>query len=259
MKWQRADSGLLLPDRELEVPRRLRPLSMAAPQQALLGGGAASTFANVSLQMHMEGGSLVDSSTNAHTLTVSGATQDTGWAYFGSKSLLISTVGGNQNRVTAANHAAFDMGTGEFTIRFALRIATVQTAILINKASGTGSSPFVVFISTNKLVFRITNQASGTVDITSTTTLAANTDYWVCCRRRNDTSNMVTELAINGTIEATSPTQLLTFDLFDNTGPLVIGNYNSGATFPLLGRMDEIRIAKMLETVAVPGSAFADS
>jgi hypothetical protein len=263
MRFRHASSALLLPDRELEVPRRLRPLSMAAPQQALLGGGSGgSTFALVSLLMHMEGGTLVDSSSNAHALTASGATQDTGWSKFGTKSLLVSTTGGNQNRVTAADHAAFDMGTDEFTIEFALRVATLQLAIILTKATGTGNSPFHVRLdSANKILFRVTNQAGGLVDITSTTTIAANTDYWVTCRRRNNVAggNMVTELAINGSIEATSPTQLLTFDLFDNTGPLVIGNYNSGATFPLLARVDELRISRMLQSVSVPGAAFPDS
>jgi hypothetical protein len=267
MKFRRSGGGLLLSDHEIERPRRLQPL-MAAPQQMLMAGGGSSgtPFSAVSLLMHMEGGSFVDSSSYAHVVTASGATQDTGWAYFGTKSALIATTGGNQNRLTVPHHSTLDPGADEFTLEFALRLSsTGTTQVVLGKAAGTGVYPFQVIVtSADKLVFRGFDSGSALFSIESTTTLAANTDYWVQCRRFNGVVGGTTaahmQLAIAGTQEATSPAYAIGTSMFSNTGVLYIGNFDSGAQFPLLGRIDELRISKgVARAFAVPGSAFPDS
>jgi hypothetical protein len=228
------------------------------------GVGGDPNFAQRSLLLHMEGGSFVDSSSYAHAVTASGATQDTGWAYFGTKSALIASSGGNQNRLTVPHHASFNVGANEFGIEFALRLTTVQTSIIVNKAVGTGFFPYQVWINGDKLGFRCFDAGNNLGGIESTTTLAANTDYWVQCRRLNGvvagTSAAHFQLAINGVQEATNPLFSIGTSLADNTELLVIGNFNSGATFPTIGRIDELRITNgALIAFGVPGSAFPDS
>jgi hypothetical protein len=229
-----------------------------------------------SLLMHMEGASFTDSSPNAFTITATGATQDTGWSYFGTKSALIATSSSSTNKITVPNNAVFDFGAEEYSIEFALRLATlpgtsgVQQCVIL-KAAATGVYPFQVVVNTsNQLVFRGFDLA-GTANFSrvSTTTLAANTTYWVQCRRFNgvvsgtfgggvDGAHM--ELAINGTQEAGGSAWSKTTAISQNTAAVVIGNYNSGAVQPVLGRIDELRLTKgRAEAFAVPTSAFPDA
>lgn len=230
------------------------------------GSGADPDFSMRSLLMHMEGGSFVDSSSYAHTITATGATQDTGWSYFGTKSALIATSSSSTNKITIPDHAAFDFGSGEFTIAFALRIATLpgtQMCVLL-KAAGTGAYPFQIIITSgSNLVFRGFDTLGNNFTRTSATTLATNTDYWVQCRRRNGTTGSFMEIGINGVQDDTSPGSTvypLGRAMFQNTGAVVIGNYNSGSIQPLQGRIDELVITKgKAEAFAVPTSAFSDS
>lgn len=224
-----------------------------------------SSFANVSLLMHMEGSSLVDSSSNAHALTASGATLDSGWSAYGAKSLLIATSSGNQNRVTAPHHTSFDFGAGEFSLEFRLRISTLPgtSMIVLTKADSTGLYPFQVYVTaSNTLVFRGFDAASN-LFTRETAALSASTDYWVQCRRRHSGGNAYMEIGINGVQADTAPGVAVWASgtaMYSNTGALVIGNFNSGAQLPLQGRVDELRITKgVARAFAMPSAALPDA
>jgi hypothetical protein len=239
---------------------------MAAIQQAMLMNPyrfGDPSFANVSLQLHMDGSnggtSFPDSSSNGHTVTPNSVTTSTAWSKFGGAAALISSAT-NQNRLTVPHHASFNVGAGEFTIEFWMRLTSVQTTVILTKSVGTGTYPYQVWISTDKIGFRMFAQGgTQTPNVVGATTLQTNTDYFVQCRRRNDGVNANIEIALNGVQDA-STTIGLTYVLDDNTDLLSIGNFNSGAQFPVRGYMDDLRFTKGIARAwSLPTAAFPDS
>jgi hypothetical protein len=263
MRFRQDRIGLLLPD----LPRRLQPLSMAGPQQALLMGGGATgptdpDFASVSLLLHMEGAdagtSFVDSSSNAHTMTAGGVTTSTAQAKFGGSSMLVGTAG-NSNQLETGDHTTLQASTEDFTIEawVYFNALPATTSVIYTKASGTGSYPYqLVRTTANK--FRLLCLNSGgtlVVDITGTTTVTTGVWYFVQARRSGGTF----ALAVDGAQEATvtpgvSPT------LFSGVTNTVIGNLNSTSAFPVVGYVDEVRFTKgVARAFTLPTAAFPNS
>jgi hypothetical protein len=216
-------------------------------------------WANVSLLLHADGtnGSttFTDSSPTTKTVTASGSTISTAQYIFGGSSGLIATAT-SSNDLTIPNHTDFSLSTGDFTLEVWVYVTTVQISIILQKAVGTGSYPWQVYITSgSKFGFRGLNTVPALVyDLTSTTSVSPNTWYFIQARRSgNDFA-----LAINGTQEATSNPGSTT--LYSDTAHVVIGNYDSGATFPLVGYVDDVRITKgIARPFALPTTAFPNS
>lgn len=239
-------------------------------QQAMCMGGGSAAAGDVILLMHMNGSdgstTFTDSSSYGHSVTRTGSPIiSTTWSKFGGASLRNSTSAGSSDHLTVAYNSAFTFGTSAFTLEFWLRMTTVGTSILLNKEAGTGYYPFQVYVdSGGKVGFRCYDNAGtpGLYSRLSTTTIAANTEYFVQCRRRKDVDafhNDLLELAIGGTREDGGPGQEVpaSMSLYSNTADLQIGNYGSGANYPLLGYIDDLRITSgFAREFAVPGSEF---
>lgn len=121
-----ADTGLMVPGRRIERVRCM-PLHMGAPQQALMSYGGTPSLVGtgrvLALDFEGTGGTFVDNSGNALTVTGSGgATQTTAQFKFGSKSLDCVTA----DYVGVAGNALFSLTT--FTVHCWYR-CTATTSI----------------------------------------------------------------------------------------------------------------------------------
>lgn len=220
--------------------------------------GGDPDFALRSLLLHMEGSSFVDSSSNNHSVSAFGATQTTDWAYFGTKSCLVSTTVSNQNRLTIPHHSSFNVGANEFSIELAVRFTSLQTMVVFGKAVATSYFPYQIWVNGDKLGFRIFFDDGSLLAIEDPASLAINTNYFVQARRRNVPGDAAYfELAKNGTQVVASTGQIVSRPLKDNTEVVVVGNFNSGATYATTGMIDMLRFTNSkAEAFAVPTVAF---
>lgn len=237
-------------------------------QLGQLGRAVAPTgrdpfFNNVSLLLHGEGAdagtTITDSSPRTKTCTaVNEATTRTAQFQFGAASVLVATAT-NSSVVTVPDHADFNLGNGTFTLEMWVRLVTLTASsqILLTKATGTGVYPFTLAYNgsaSGKFRFLCFNNASSlVVTIDSTTTVAADTWYFLQARRAGDTF----ALAVNGVQEGSTTTAVT---LFNDSAPVSVGNYSSAATFPLRGYFDDVRITKgAARPFVLPGASFPDS
>ena len=171
-------------------------------------GAAADAFFNyVTLLLPGNGtngaqnNTFVDSSTNAFTITRNGNTtqgtfspfSQTGWSnYFD----------GTGDYLTVADNAAFQVGSGAFTLEAWVYLTTTGTDIRIysyQPASGTASVMNLYRLSTNVFALALRDSGgTGYTEYTTTSTVAANTWYHVAAAR--DASGNIA-IWVNGTRE----------------------------------------------------------
>jgi hypothetical protein len=137
------DTGLLVPSRELEVPRRRD--CMGAMQQALLYGGVTNQdpySGNVKSLAHFEGTdgatSTTDEVSGVTWSTFSGNAQiDTAQSRAGSSSLLLD---GSGDKINSNYVAGFDIN-GDMTVDISVRaVSWATTNYICSRWAGTGSS-----------------------------------------------------------------------------------------------------------------------
>jgi hypothetical protein len=218
-------------------------------------------FANVSLLLHMDGSNgsttFTDSSSNALTVTVGGDAQiSTAQSKFGGASGLFD---GNGDRVSVANNAALDFGTGDFTVECwvrsiaALNSYSVEYAHIAGKGNGVATGSWALGFFQSKITW-----SANFVITQGTTTLTNNTWYHFAASRSGSTL----KLFVNGSQESSST------DTIDNTSSF---SFNAGdrqasdpgAQYPLNGYIDDLRITKGVARYTAaftpPTAPFPDS
>ena len=217
-------------------------------------------YASVSLLLHGDGANgsttFIDNGPAARTITASGSAQiSTAQSKFGGASMAFYT-GSVAGHVTTLSHAMFDFGSGDFTIEFWMYLTATNAAIICQKANGTGTYPFQVWINASaKLAFRGYNSGGGALlfDFAGATTLT--TGAWHFCQaRRSGTTFTVT---LNGAVDGT---QVVAGALLSNADLVTVGDYATGAAGPVRGFLDDVRITKgVVRAVTVPTAAFPNS
>jgi hypothetical protein len=212
-------------------------------------------FSNVSLLLHGDGtnGSTVirDSRSRMNTVTAVGNAQiSTAVADPFGNSTGVIAFDGTGDYLTVPDNAAFEFGSGAFTIEAWIYFASHSGSKMItgksnrNEAGGIGSFALIINPDTKlKCLASSTpgiQNAAWQIDLTSTTTLSTSTWHHVVFERNGNTF----ALYLNGTQEATTTNSLT---LVDNAQVLTIGalGYTSG-TFvnEFNGYIDDFRITK---------------
>jgi alpha-tubulin suppressor-like RCC1 family protein len=191
---------------------------------------ASVASADTLLLLQGEGGSIVDTSTFARSVTNGGGvTQSSGQSRFGSKSLLFD--GTANGYLTVPANASFAFGTGDYTIEawILLTLGNAARSIVCSEAVNSAGS-FGLLLSGSDLIARIDGAAN---DITAPSAISVGQWLHVAAVRASG----VLTLYVNGTAAASGTrTQNVT-----QNNPR-IGNAN-GFTIPFQGYMDELRIA----------------
>jgi hypothetical protein len=246
--------------------------AVAVPVAAITVAGAVPvvgaydpSFSSVSLLLSMNGTNnsttFTDSSNNAFTPTVYGnAKISTAQSKFGGASGLFD---GNGDYFTYSDNAAFQLGTGAFTVEALIYV--VSQANTYPTFLGSGVSSFTtgaVYFSAwgdnnptpaNRKKFGFGTFASGGI-VQSTTSLATGQWYHIAVTRTGTT----VRLFINGTLEATA-TNSESINL--SASGLVVGACGwSNTTDAFNGYVDDLRItkgvARYTASFTVPSQAF---
>jgi hypothetical protein len=196
----------------------------------------------------------------AKTITAYGNAQiDTAQSKFGGASALFD---GNTDYITSAASSDFDFGTGDFTIEYQIRFATVDTLYvpICNRAStsiANGEWWCEVTAAEDEMYWGFKNQAGTQYYVNlglAGSAFATNTWYHIAVVKRNDQI----QLYQNGTAvgSATSVT-----GSFGTSGvPITIGALGNGS-YSLNGHIDEIRIssvARYTGNFTAPTAAFVN-
>lgn len=244
---------------EREHPRfMMGPGLFSAPAG---GGGPTDPFyANVSVLLHCDGANggttFTDNGPLALACTPTNVTTDTSQFKWGTASAHIASASPpTQDYLAAPDGTWFDFTTGDFTLECWLYMTTVQTCILMQHVQGTGAYPFQLFISSSNLGFRGFDSGMSLWSTVGGTGLSANTWYFIQARRSGNTFGT----AINGVAESSVTTGSIS--LLSTAGQaVIIGNYSSGANFPVIGFLDDIRITKgVARAFTLPTAAFPNS
>ena len=214
------------------------------------------SYALVGILLHMDGAnggtSFPDNGPNALTVTPTGVTTSTAEFKFGTASALISTAAGTSNKLQVAHHASLDPVSSDFTVEGWVRFTLVNTNIIITKQFDTGLYPYQLYVNVNQFGFRGFDAGGALLySITGTTVIAINTWYFVQARRSGNTF----ALAVNGVQEASTTAAGA---LYSVGSPLVIGNYESTAAYPVVGYIDDVRFTKVARTFNLPTAPFPD-
>jgi hypothetical protein len=230
-----------------------------------VAGAYDPSFSSVSLLLPMNGSNnsttFTDSSSNAFTPTVYGnAKISTAQSKFGGASGLFD---GNGDYFRYADNAAFQLGTGAFTVE--AWVYVVSQANTYPTFLGSGVSSFTtgaVYFSTwgdsnptpaNRKKFGFGTFASGGI-LVSTTSLATGQWYHIAVTRTGTT----VRLFIDGTLEATA-TNSESINL--SASGLIVGACGwSNTTDAFNGYVDDLRItkgvARYTASFTVPSQAF---
>jgi hypothetical protein len=199
-------------------------------------------FNNVSLLLHGNGtnGSttITDNSPTPKTVTAGGDAQiSTAQSKFGGASIAFDGTG---DRVSVANNAALDFGTGDFTVECwvfsvaALTSYTIQYAHIAGKGNGILASTYALGFHQQKI-----NWFANSVFNLGTTTLTNNTWYHFAVSRSGSTLrlfvNGLQELSRTNTVNYTSSQS---FNAGDRQAS------DPSAQYPLNGYIDDLRITK---------------
>jgi hypothetical protein len=212
-----------------------------------------SFYASDSLLLHGDGtnGSTIftDNSPTPKTVTVNGATQiSTTQKKYGSASMSFS--GAATSWATVPSSAAFEPGTGDFTVEFWMfPTATPTTAgflVLRDNASGY-SNWSISYRSTSKIeaYFSLNNPATAPTIMTSTASVSLNTWTHIALVKYG-----LTELLfINGALDTSAtqathpPTSLSTVTRMGT---------DTATTYPYTGYIDDLRITKGKARYPIP-------
>ena len=200
--------------------------------------GEADSYTKLLIHSDTTDGSttFVDSSPQGHTVTAyNDAHHEVTNAKpsFGGSSIHFDGTGtGSYDYLEVADHADWEFGTGDFTIDTWVRFtdwATSGQTIMLNQYSGSGD--WIFQLNYGKWGF-YSNDAYHD----ASTGPSANTWYHFAVVRSSGTIT----LYVDGV-------SVLSYDgshSISGSGPLEIGSYNSGASLPFNGLLDEVRISK---------------
>jgi hypothetical protein len=194
-------------------------------------------FANVSLLLHFDGAdastTFTDRSANGHTPTVNGNAQiDTAQSVFGGASGLFDGTG---DYLSYADHASFDLGTGDFTIEFRLRVPGTGSLLgILGRGDGGSAGTWSLFFNNGSP--HLTFQADGdTYDAESAAnSISANTWVAVALVRSGTSVQWYIDGAASGSAGTYSGDM-------SNALALTVGR---GLSTDLNGWLDELRITK---------------
>ena len=200
------------------------------------------SYANVSLLLHGNGtnGSttITDNSPSPKTVTAEGNAQiSTAQSKFGGASIAFDGTG---DRVSVANNAAFDFGTGDFTVECwvfsvaALTSYNFEYAHIAGKGSGIAGGEYSLGFYQQKI-----NWFANSTTTQGTTILTNNTWYHFAASRAGSTL----KLFVNGLLESSTTNTLnYTSSVSFNAGDRQAGD--SGGQYPFNGYIDELRVTK---------------
>jgi hypothetical protein len=225
----------------------------------VIAGASGATdpyFANVSLLLHCDGAdtstTFTDNSTTVQTVTPNGNVQiDTAQSQFGGASALFDGTG---DYLSLDGSAEFAFGTGDFTIEFWVRFATVIGFKIIydSRVSGINGANPTIYTSGATLIY-FTN---GGDRITSGSSLSVDTWYHVAVAR----SGTDTKMFVDGTQVGSTYTDSTDYE--NAAGRPFIGEASSGGAAHN-GWMDEIRVtkgvARYTANFTAPTAAFPDA
>lgn len=188
------------------------------------------------LMLHMNGTdastTFTDSSSSARTVTVAGDAQiDTAQSKFGGASGLFDGTG---DWLTVANHADFDISSGDWTIDFWMRQADLTARQIIGKSKQSASFDgwYLTSDGSGNLQFY---SGTNTLRITASSAFSATTWAHVALVQSGTTITMY----LNGTSVGSwvgNPTE------YDS--PLAIGTNLTTGTGRYSGHLDELRFSK---------------
>ena len=218
-------------------------------------------YANVSLLLHGNGtnGSttITDNSPSPKTVTAEGNAQiSTAQSKFGGASIAFDGTG---DRVSVANNAAFDFGTGDFTVECwvfsvaALNSYDAEYAHIAGKGRGGAGGEYSLGFYQQKI-----NWFANAAATQGTTILTNNTWYHFAASRAGSTLR----LFVNGLLESSTTNTLdYTSSVSFNAGDRQAGD--PGGQYPLNGYIDDLRItkgvARYTSNFTPPTAQFPDS
>ena len=197
-------------------------------------GSTDPNFANVSLLLHMQGSNggttFTDSSSNTFTVTPFGNAQTSTAQYkWGSASGLFDGTG---DYLTVPANAAFNFGTGDFTIEWWYRYTSLS------------DYQYFFDIGSNGTALRILNgnvllgYAGGGVTVSATiTTLSTGVWYHMAYVRSGSTHTFY----IDGVSKASAS---YAGSAGSGTDALTIGNYGGGGAYSINGYVQDFRVTK---------------
>lgn len=206
------------------------------------------------LLVHADGNSptdIVDALTTPHTITKNGnVTASTSQSKFGGSSIFFDGTG---DFLTLDGSSEFAFGTSDFCVDFWIRFTSVAGSQFIydSRPTGTNGAYLCIYLNTKLRVF--VNSADR---IVGATTLLVNTWYHVAVTRTGGT----TRLFLNGVQDGADTSS---FTYLNGTSRPSIGTDGVGATNPITGYMDEIRVSngavRFAGTFPVPNAAYSAS
>jgi hypothetical protein len=198
---------------------------------------------NVSLLLHGDGANgsttIIDNSPSPKTVTAEGNAQiSTVQSKFGGASIAFDGTG---DRVSVANNAALDFGTGDFTVECwvrsiaALTSYSLQFAHICGKGNGVAGGTYALTFYQSKIVFF----SNISLAKSSTSTLTNNTWYhFAICRSGSTLKLFVDGMEEYSGTDTTNYTSSQSFNAGDRQASDLSGQ------FPLNGYIDDLRITK---------------
>lgn len=203
-------------------------------------------FANVAALLHMDGsnGGTTFTDVKGHTFTPTAVTTSTAQVKFGTASAAFA---GSASLVSA--HSDFVIGTGDFTLEFFMRLASISTTQVIaapgDYASGTG---YELYVSGGILYLYC---AGAVADTSGFATLAANTWQHIALVRESS----VPKIFVDGALQSAGGSWSNNLSTNELRMALV--------SWPLSGHIDELRmtngVARYSSTFTPPTAAFPDA
>jgi hypothetical protein len=170
---------------------------------------------------------------------------------FGSASGLFD---GNNDGLTIADNAAWNVGSGDFTFEVWVRpVDTTNRGLISQRSSSTSNFAWEVTLSGSTLFFNYSTNGTSFSTLSSGVTYTLNT--WIhiaVCRSGNNLY-----LFKDGSLLSTNP---LSASIFDSTASLLVGG-RGGISTTFNGYMDELRFTKAARyttSFTVQTAAFPD-
>ena len=214
-------------------------------------GGGDPDYSSVSALLHFDGtnGSttFTDNGPGARTFSANGNAQlSTSGPKFGSASLLLD---GNGDYASTAADAAFDFGTGDFSIELWVNFSASTTQYLMDYA--TANTSIIAITPSNGSVW-VYSQGSFCINAGST---AFNTGQWYFIQLIRSGG---TWTVYRDGVQYAQATGQSSRTFGSSSLSLYIG-IAGNMGMPLNGKIDDFRITKVVRAASLPTAAFPDS
>lgn len=231
-----------------------RYLRNAGNSNAFPGSGGASgsddDWASVSMLLALDGADAATSTTDTsileHAITFNGNAQlDTAQFKYGTSSLLLDGTG---DYLSAPDHSAFEMGSGEFTMELDVRFngdpGTTQQAFISKWVEATNDRAFYFGLRNNEIVvFTSTNGSAGLAMFSEAWNPVGDTWYNISLVRDNSVSDVLRVFVDGVQLGADDGAILLDPSIDDGIAPVEIGSFNAGND-EVNGWIDNVRITR---------------